>query len=102
MKNRVKSICLRRGMSLSEVAEKMGIARENLNKIIGDKGNPTLETLNKLATALSVELWELFTDSVPVATDDIYGVLYVGGRPNLISSIKDLEAFTQLVKIGKS
>lgn len=103
MKNRVRSICQRQNRSLTDVAEKMGIARENLNKILGEKGNPTLETLQKLATALDVEVWELFTDTMPTRSlGDVHGVIYIGGKPTLLNSMADLENLLNLSKMGQS
>ena len=44
--------------SKTDVAKKMGLSRESLYRILS--GNPTLENLNKLASALEVPLSELF------------------------------------------
>lgn len=103
MRNRIKNLCKEQGLTLIDLAEKMGIARENLTRAISEKGNPTLETIQKIAKALKVELWELFTDSMPLdLTSEVHGVIYVQGKPNLINSMKDLEDLICIAKSGKS
>jgi len=79
----------------------MNIARESLTRAIA--GNPKLETIRAIASALGVEAWELLTDSPVAGTGgDVHGVIYIGGKPNLVNSIKDIEALLQLSKIGQS
>ena len=45
-------------MTITELADKMGINRVNLSNMVN--GNPTVETLNKIALALNVPVTELF------------------------------------------
>lgn len=54
---RIKDVCKEKGITVSQLAEKMGIKQESLSRAIN--GNPTLETLEKIANALEVEIWEL-------------------------------------------
>lgn len=58
MKTRVLEICKQRGISLGELAEKIGISQSNLSASL--KRNPTLNTLQAVANNLNVELTELF------------------------------------------
>ena len=63
MKNnvlRIKEILKEKKLSVKDLAEKMNINRVSLNTIIN--GNPTVETLNKIATALNVPIIELFSE----------------------------------------
>ncbi|WP_301704091.1 helix-turn-helix domain-containing protein [uncultured Parabacteroides sp.] len=55
---RIKEVCKEKGTTLTELAEKMGIAQGNLSKMLN--GNPTLETLDKVAEVLGVSTGELF------------------------------------------
>lgn len=48
-------------MLLKDLADKIGISRVSLTRIAQGEQNPTLETLEKLANALDVEVGELFT-----------------------------------------
>lgn len=45
-------------MTLKELAQRMGITYQTLFDIMN--GNPTLDTLNKIAFALRVDITELF------------------------------------------
>lgn len=55
---RIKEICKEKSMTLKELAQRMGITYQTLFDIMN--GNPTLDTLNKIASALSVPITELF------------------------------------------
>ena len=48
MNLRVKEICKEKGITIQELADNMEMKRESLSRAIN--GNPTLETLEKIAT----------------------------------------------------
>ncbi|MFK2399079.1 helix-turn-helix domain-containing protein [Bacteroides fragilis] len=50
----------RKGMTISAIAEQIGTTQTSLSRALGDNGNPTLETLDKIANALNVHITELF------------------------------------------
>ena len=58
MNLRVKELCREHGLTMNELAEQMGMKRESLSRAVN--GNPTLETLEKIAEALGVPITELF------------------------------------------
>ena len=58
MNLRIKDVVKEKGMTITELADKMGINRVNLSNMVN--GNPTVETLNKIADALNVPVTELF------------------------------------------
>ncbi|MDY3548562.1 helix-turn-helix transcriptional regulator [Riemerella anatipestifer] len=60
---RIKEIAKEKGVSMSEIAQKLGISSVGFSKTIN--GNPTLETLSKIATALDVDILELIESSKP-------------------------------------
>ena len=55
---RIKEILKSKGMTVAELADKMGISRVSISNKIN--GNPTLETLTNIAKALDVPVSELF------------------------------------------
>lgn len=61
MELRIKELCKAKGILQKDLAEKIGITDIALRASL--KGNPTLSTLEKVANALDVEVWELFTES---------------------------------------
>ena len=66
MKLRVKEICKAKGVTMEKVASELGITPNTLTRNIN--GNPTIETLERIASALNVPISELFE---PQATDAI-------------------------------
>lgn len=58
MKLRIKEVIKLKGYSVKGLAEKMNINRVNLTNMIN--GNPTVETLGKIADALEVPVTDLF------------------------------------------
>lgn len=60
MRTRIKELCRERGVTISAIAEQIGTTQTSLSRALGDNGNPTLETLEKIAAALDVNISELF------------------------------------------
>ena len=58
MHSRIKEVIKKQGTTVQELAEKMGISRVGLSQHIN--GNPSVEVLERIATALDVPLWQLF------------------------------------------
>lgn len=58
MSIRLKEVLSEKGITQKELAERMGISVVGMSKIA--TGNPTVETLEKIANALDIEVWELF------------------------------------------
>lgn len=55
---RIKEVIKEKGLTIQSLADTMGINRVNLSSSIN--GNPTVETLQKIADALNVPISELF------------------------------------------
>src|SRR5690606_32271269 len=55
----------RRGLSLSETAKRAGIGKSTLSQLESGSGNPSVETLWALATALDVQLAQLLDPDRP-------------------------------------
>lgn len=63
---RIKEIAKNKGITITELAEKLNITQTTLSRTIN--GNPTLETLLKIANVLDVDVRELIT---PTKNDNI-------------------------------
>lgn len=59
---RLKELLAQKGMTLKEFASISGISQSNLSNYINGNISPTLETLNKIADNLNIELIELFKE----------------------------------------
>ncbi len=90
MKLRVKEICKSLKITQKELAERMGMLPESLNRILSG-GNPTLMTLQNIAKALNVNVSDLFDDDP--TEKKINGFLEVDGVIYKISSISQLDNF---------
>lgn len=63
---RIKELIKEKGYTQKEFAEKLGMTTVGLSQIIA--GKPSYTTLEKIADALNVEVWELL-----VSKEDIIG-----------------------------
>lgn len=62
---RIKELLKEKGISQKDLADKLGITVVGMSKILN--GNPKIDTLEKIASALEVEIWELFVDEATIA-----------------------------------
>ena len=58
MDHRIKELIKEKGYTQQELAEKLGISRVGLTQLVN--GKPSYPTLEKIAEALGVEMYELF------------------------------------------
>ena len=64
MSHRIKELIKEKGYTQQEFADKLGITRVGLSQLIN--GKPSYPTLEKIATALNVPMWQLFASSEEV------------------------------------
>lgn len=64
--NRIKEVIKEKGFTITSLADKLGIARESLSRMIVSPSYPTLE---KIATALNVPMWQLFVSPEEVTKE---------------------------------
>ncbi|EPM8147654.1 helix-turn-helix transcriptional regulator [Oceanobacillus caeni] len=60
MKNKIKAIRNKLGITQEQLAKKCGVVRQTINCIENDKYDPTLELAFKLSKTLKVKVDELF------------------------------------------
>lgn len=65
MENRIKEVIKEQGYTMKDFADKLGMTRENLFRIVKDPSSPTLEKLSK---ALNVPVWQFFASPDEVKT----------------------------------
>lgn len=98
MSLRIKDVIKRRGTSVQDLAEKMGISRVGLSQHIN--GNPSVEVLERIAEALGVHVTELF--DVEYGTDNTIGIIMHNGRSYEINSVSDIENLLERIKGEKN
>lgn len=89
MELRVVELAHQRGLTMSDIAKKVGISRVNLSNSLN--GNPTLSRLTEVANILGVEVSELFK---PASTQKVVsGYLEYENRIYKVTSLDDLKLF---------
>lgn len=91
----VKDLCRMQGITLKDLAHKIGIAPESLSRTLN--GNPQLSTLEAIASNLGVNLSDLFSTSHETNSASLHSIIVYNGNTyvsdnlnNLISSIKEI------------
>ena len=91
---RVKELLKQKGMTAKELATKMGVSEGALSKSLS--GNPTLDKLLEIATALNVDVWELFTAST--TKSEFMALVKNGGDFYQATTIQELENIVEHIK----
>ncbi len=60
MKLKIKSVLKEKRVTVVSLAGMIGITQPNMSNIVNGKSTPSLETLEKIANALDVDITELF------------------------------------------
>lgn len=90
MNLRITEHCKLQGITLQDLADKMGVARSTLANTLS-KGNPTIETLSKIADVLGVEVTDLFEKS----SDEVIGAVRIGDSTHVINSKEDIKKLAE-------
>lgn len=80
----IKRVAKEKGITMAEIAEKIGISPINLSTSLN--GNPTLKRLSEVADVLNVPVRELFRDD-----DIVRGYIELDGHIERIECYADLE-----------
>ncbi|KAA6343468.1 hypothetical protein EZS27_008834 [termite gut metagenome] len=96
MNLRIKELLKVKNITTSLLSKNVGITRANMSNIVNGKTNPSLETLEKIASALGVEIWELFTESV--SNEELIALINHKGDFYQASTIEELERIVNRIK----
>lgn len=91
MSLRIKEVLKEKGYTIQSLSEEMGVNRVSLTNSIN--GNPTVETLEKIASTIGVDVSELFIN------DGIIGIIRAKGQLFEINSMEDLENTIEKIKL---
>ncbi|MCD8164864.1 MAG: helix-turn-helix domain-containing protein, partial [Bacteroides sp.] len=78
------------------LAGEVGMAQPSMSNIINGKSSPSMESLERIAAVLQMEVWELFAGSVQ--RNNLYGFVEYKNVVYKIDSIKALEKLLLKVK----
>ncbi len=91
---KIKDVAKSKGMTMAQIADKLGINPITLSQSLN--GNPTLSRLTEVASVLGVDVSELFVQ--PRGKQDIHGCIFVDGKPSLVKSKDDLVELISTLK----
>ena len=91
---RLKELCQLRGITQKELASILEVTEMTLSR--ASKGNTSMQLLEKIATALNVELWELFTESTD--KNDFMAIIKDGKDYYNATTIAELEKIVAEIK----
>lgn len=92
-RTRIKELCQSKGLTQKDLADKMGISDISLNKTLrGDY--PQLQSLERIANALEVDISELFVRNS--LDSEVNGYVKVRGTLYEVHSFEDLEKLCKL------
>lgn len=86
---RIKEIMQEKGITQKKLAEDIGVAEISLSRSL--RGNPTLDTLERIATALNVPITNLFEKS----SDEVIGAVRIGDDTHVINSKDDIKKLAE-------
>lgn len=89
MELKIREIMESKDIKVSSLAETVGITRANMSNIVNGKSTPSLDTLDRIATALNVDITELFKKND--SGEYVNGYIKVKGTVYEIHSFDDLE-----------
>lgn len=94
MSLRIKEVLKEKGYTIQSLSDEMGVNRVSLTNSIN--GNPTVETLEKIASTIGVDISELFI------SDGIVGAIRAKGRTYEINSLDDIKKLLAEIEDNKS
>ena len=83
---KIKDVARSKGMTMAQIADKLGINPITLSQSLN--GNPTLSRLTEVANVLGVDVSELFVQ--PQGKQVIHGCFFVDGDPVIVNSKEEL------------
>ena len=86
---RIKEVIKEQGTTVQELADKMGISRVGLSQHIN--GNPSVEVLERIASALNVQVSDLLEKS----SDEVIGAVRIGDSTHVINSKDDIKKLAE-------
>lgn len=93
---RIKELCKKQGMTLQGLASVVGISQNSVSGLATGKQKPSFDTLEKLASALNVEIGELFTPK-----NDFIAFVRSEGQTHTITSKEELKEFADSLNAPK-
>lgn len=92
---RIEDILRERGISKTQFAEMMGVAKQNVNLLLNTNN---IKKVEEIANKLGVKFSDLINDDSQTTKSNIIGFIEVDGEVIRVSSVQDLEEVVQRLK----
>ena len=92
---RIEDILRERGISKTQFAEMMGVAKQNVNLLLTTNN---IKKVEEIANKLGVKFSDLINDDSQTTKSNIIGFIEVDGEVIKVSSVQDLEEVVQRLK----
>lgn len=84
---KIREVAKSKGMTMAEIAEKLGINPITLSQSLN--GNPTLSRLTEVANVLEVDVSELFVQA-KAEEKEVHGCLFIDGKSVVVNNKDEL------------
>ena len=92
---RIEEILKERGISKTQFAEMMGVAKQNVNLLLYTNN---IKKVEEIANKRGVKFSDLINDDSQTTKSNIIGFIEVDGEVIKVSSVQDLEEVVQRLK----
>ena len=89
-KERIKELIAQKGLTFSQFANELGLKKQNLNACL-ETQKKDINLVIRMADVLGMSLYDFIGIPGPYEKD-VYGCLYVKGKPVLINSKEEVKA----------
>lgn len=98
---RIKEICKEKGITLEDLAKRLGILRTSLSQALSRNSFST-DKLSDIANALNVPMWQLFVSPEEVAGNgEFVAFIKDGIKTYHANSLSELEKIVQEIEENK-
>lgn len=92
MNHRIKDLIKEKGYTQQEFANKLEMTRVGLSQLVN--GKPSYPTLEKIATALGVPMWQLFASKDEIQGEELLALIEYKGNFYKATTIDELKEVT--------
>lgn len=91
---RIKQLCKENGMTLQGLATSIGVSLNTISGLATGKQKPSFDTLEKLATALKIDVSELFAPK-----NDFIAFVRRNGQTHTFTTEAELKEFAESISL---
>lgn len=94
---RIKELLKEKGITQQELSDILGVSYQSIKQTL-NAPSVTTSTLEKIATALNVPLWQLFASSDDVKGEELTALIHHKGEFYKATTIAELEKIVAEIK----